>query len=87
MLHASGNTMQQVAVGVIQVPRGGIYEWCKAEQRDCYTDWWGKPSSAWALSLCGDKTGAVIHRKAVSIQIVFVPILTSCDEAWVMTEI
>jgi len=41
----------------VQVPRGGIHEWREAKQGDWYTKWLNKRSSAWALSLCGGKTG------------------------------
>ena len=53
---------------------------------DWYTDWLSKRSSAWTLSLCGDKTGAFTHHKAVSFKIVFVPILNCGHESWVMTQ-
>jgi len=50
----------------IQVVWGGIHEWRKSEQRDWYTDWQSKRSSAWALLLRGDETRAFKDRKAFS---------------------
>ena len=55
----------------VWVPWGGINEWWKVEQGNWYTDWWSKLSSAWALLLCGHKTGTFKQRKAVSVQIGF----------------
>ena len=51
------------------MPRGGIYEWQKAECHKIDTRIGKLHSSAWALSLCGHTTGAFKHRKAVSFQI------------------
>ena len=45
-----------------------------------------KRSSSWDLSLRGDKTVAFKHRKTVSFESFFVPVLTYGCESWVMTE-
>jgi len=62
------------AGGDVQVPRVGIYVWQKARRLIHGL------SSAWALSLCGHKTGAFKRRKAVSFQIDLCsdPYLWSC---------
>ena len=55
------------AGGEVQVPWCGIHEWRKTEQGDWNTEWLSKSSSAWILSLCGHKTEAFKHRKAVRL--------------------
>jgi len=56
--------------------KGNRSECTVTEQGDRYTDWQSKRRSALALSLCGDKTGAFKHRKAVTFKLFFFPIIT-----------
>ena len=76
---------QYTATGEVQVLRGGIYVWRKAECQEINTQIGKANISTWALSLCGYKMGAFKHCKAVSFQIGFVPILTYGHESGVMT--
>jgi len=38
-VYAASERHCTAAGGEVQVPWGGIHEWGKAEQGDCYTDW------------------------------------------------
>jgi len=60
---------QYAAAGEVHVPCGGIHKWKKTKQGDWYTDWKSKYSSAWALSLCTDKTRAFNYCRTVSFPI------------------
>jgi len=80
MRQVSGNTLQQVEkfkyLGVVFTS-----DWRRSEEIDTRID-----KSAGVLSLCSHKMRAFKHRKTVSFQSVFVPILTYGRESWVMTE-
>jgi len=78
---------QYTATGEVQVPRGGIYEWRKAEPQEIDTRI-GKANtvSAWALSLCGPKIKFSNTAKLSVFKLIFVPILTYGHESWAMTE-
>ena len=95
MLQVSGNTLQQMAkfkYGGVIFARDGRW----SEEIDARTgkanavlrEFLYRFSVSVSLSLCGHKTGAFKHRKAVCFQISLCsyPYLLYSHESWVMTE-
>ena len=50
------------------------------------TDWWSQSSSARASSLCDEKKELLNSAKLSVFESVFVPILTSGHESWIMAK-